>query len=89
MRGRSAATIARASSSLTSADGPPGIDPGEEAAFDLPEVADAGDRALVEERFADGTRGVVCAQAVQEALLIEGFVRDDVGTELGQSGIEP
>ena len=40
--------------------------PGGEAALDLPQVADPGDRALVEQRVADRARRVVLAQAPQE-----------------------
>src|SRR5262249_9042735 len=50
---------------------PPRIDPGGEAALGLPQVADAGDRALVEQPIADGARLIRGAQARQEAALVE------------------
>ena len=59
-------TIASASASETAPVGRHGSMPGLEAALDLPQVADARDRALVEQRVADRPRRVVLAQAAQE-----------------------
>src|SRR4051794_7258523 len=56
---------------------PPGVDIGREAALDLPQVPDPGDRALVQERVADRARGVVLAQTPQEPRLVE-LGREDV-----------
>ena len=54
---------------------PPRVDPGEEAALGLPDVPDAGDVALVEQRVADAARLVVLAQAAEEAALVELLAR--------------
>ena len=64
--GRASRTIASASSSVDLARPPPRVDPREEARLGLPEVADAGQRALVEQGVADAAGGVVLAQAAQE-----------------------
>ena len=66
---------------------PPRVDLGEKAAFRLPEVADAGDRALVEQRVANRARRVVVAQPPQEFVTVERR-REDVGSELGEATVE-
>ena len=65
----------------------PRVDAGGEAALALPHVADAGDRALVEQRLADRARRVVLAQAAQEAPLVE-LGGEDVRAELGEAPVE-
>ena len=87
MRGRHACTIASASASETSPIGRHGSMPRLEAALDLPQVADAGDRALVEHGVADRPRRVVLAQAAQEALGVE-LGREDVGAEPAEALVE-
>ena len=69
------------------ARGAPRIDRGVEAALALPQVADARDRALVEQRVADRPRRVVGAQAREEALLVE-VGGEDVGAEPGDALVE-
>ena len=58
-----------------------------QAALGLPEVADPGDGALVEQRVADPARRVVLAQAAQEGALVEAL-GDDVGAERGEAQVE-
>ena len=69
------------------ARGAPRVDLGVEAALALPQVADARDRALVEQRVADRPRRVVLAQPRQEAALVE-LGGEDVGAEPGDALVE-
>src|SRR3954470_21316812 len=52
-------------------DRPPGVDPGGEAGFRLPDVADARHVALVEQGVPQAAALVVLAQAPQEEPLVE------------------
>ena len=52
------------------------------AGLALPDVPDAGDRPLVEQRVADRPRRVVLAQAAQDARLVE-LRREDVRAQAG------
>ena len=87
MRGRVRRTTRSASSSETSPVGRHGSIAGVEAALALPQVADARDRALVEQGVADRPRRVVGAQAREEAPLVE-LGREDVGAEPGDALVE-
>ena len=69
--GRMARTIASASSSGTSAVGFQGSTPAMKHGLRLPDVADPGQVALVQQGVADAPRRVVLAQAAQEPLLVE------------------
>ncbi len=64
----------------------PGVQGGRKAALGLPQVADAGQRPLVQQGIADRAGGVVFAQPAQEPLLVEG-VTDDVLAESRQPRI--
>ena len=88
IRGRVSSTIRTASSSDTSAGDAPWVDTGGEAALDLPEVADAGEDLLAQQRVADRPRGIVVAQPAQEAAVVE-LGREDVRAELCEALVEP
>ena len=66
---------------------PPGVDPARVEALVLPEVPDAGERALVQQRVGDRPRRVVGAQAGEDRLPVE-LRGEDVGAQPPQVGVE-
>src|SRR5439155_13228359 len=65
---------------------PPRIHAGREAALGLPQVADPGHRALIEQGIADRAAWIVGTEIAQEQLAVE-MLSEDVGPETREARI--